>query len=294
LYSDPNTEVDASYNEDELDMDDTPLQDIHENADSQFYLWARPIVERLVREAMEDIGLRRSTDPERFTEAVQPIINYVIPRYKQRYFIRLWDRLPRQPVNVEDSALECRVLIAIIKLCRARDKYGGVPITEQQYSALRNMRRTHWFERARNWDECELFFVKTGLHYCTLQLSDFFSRRHRSDVPTGCHIWRRDEDETILVGPGEAYVGNYFSNESDLWFDMEADRSMPISQLLTRIMLSGRGFLYEVETEEKPNKNVVTFRSHTGFLAVVTFYYWREKKESEEFFEHRLFEEKVQ
>ena len=283
-------EVD-DYDEDGLDMDDTTLEDICTYADSQFYLWARPRVEILVREAMQNLGLRHLEHPHRFTDAVQPIIDYVVTRYKQLYFGLLWDPLPRRAVPLDDSALECRILIAMVKLCTTRYDYVGTPITDAQYSALRDLRHAHWHRHAQKWDDRERLFVERGLHCCTLRLSDFFSCRHRSDVPTQSAVWRWDRNGTTAHYLGEDGIGDYFSNDSDSWMDLTADSSRYIHQLFKEIMLSGRGFLSEVDTKEKAHYNQVAFRTHVGFSVIVLFHYRRAKTDSEDYFEPGFFEE---
>ncbi|KAF2686324.1 hypothetical protein K458DRAFT_471843 [Lentithecium fluviatile CBS 122367] len=281
----------SHYFEDETGTEETAPSGPDQYHDCNLYLDAGPILEELVIEAVQQLDLARRTFEERFMFNVQPVIDYVVPRFREKYRGLLWDPLPRQPVPIDDSALECRILTAMITVCNMvhPHNYVGTPITPHQYTTLCHEEHARRRASGTSWDEDERRFVEHGLLRCSLRMCDFFSRRPRDEVPVRSFVteWHslttRVEEDLWELGED---VVDYFDSELDTG-DLRGLLN-PVRDLFVRMMAAPSDFLERVEIKEEGRIGRIVFGSRSGWAAMVSFWY-RTGWYIDEFFEPSLF-----
>jgi hypothetical protein len=163
------------YDAAKLDADDTPFLDLAADANTQHFFFARPRIEGMVGKALRSIRPLQFPDLRYSKDSVRSVVATVVPRYEREYvgLCPLWDRLPRKFIETADTAIGCRVLIAMFKLYRTKREIHGA-LTGQQEYVLRRWCRRHYSEHENSWTEFERLLVTKGLHLCTLKLRDLF------------------------------------------------------------------------------------------------------------------------
>jgi hypothetical protein len=249
----------------------------------------RSVFESLIREGLRCLDFASYTQENRFIAIIHPLLGYVLPRYRSRYSGPLWDPLPRQIVDVDDTVLKCVMLHVFIDICEA-DHYAGCvgqPINpyQREYLHTIHFRVLHMLSGPQNAEDLRVALI--GSIPCTLRLTDFFSPRHRSDVPINSIIRWTDENGRRYLEETTDNLAVCFNKENIMDAGHEAGL---VGHHFKQPMFEDRDQLASVVIRQAARVNRVTLKYRDGRQLSASFLYEAERKESEENFEPSLFD----